>query len=215
MQVKFMYIKILTINVLSVCQLIAFGQDTTTFFPWINDGQLCQINAVGTIQTDSTWITINYPTYNTIDELIAYENQGYYGFKDSEGQVVIKAGYEKVGRFREGFAWVKIDYKRYYYINRREEPLVNFTFDRCYDFQNGLARVYDKNEAINHNGFGFMNTEGETIIPLQYKKAFDFVNGFALVKDNAQKWWLVNQQGEKVQGPCIGLKARKMVFSLE
>ncbi|MFK7947765.1 MAG: WG repeat-containing protein [Saprospiraceae bacterium] len=210
-----MFIKTLIFSILSICQLTAIGQDTITFFPWINDGQLCQVNAAGIIKSDTILTTLDYPTYNTTDELTAYEAQGYYGFKDANDNIVIKAGYEKVGHFREGFTWVKIDYKRYYYINKVEEPLVNFTFDRCYDFQNGLARVYDKNTNINHNGFGYINTKGETVIALQYKKAFDFVNGFALVQDNDQNWWLINQKGEKIQGPCVGLKVNKTVFNVE
>jgi hypothetical protein len=196
-------------------QLLTFGQDTTTFFPWVQNGQLCQINSVGTIKFDSTITKILYPkAMETADELSIYEVQNYYGFKDATGQIIIKAGYEKVGRFKEGFAWVKIDHKRYYYINKKEETLINFTFDRCFDFQNGMAKVYDKDEKNGHNGFGFINTKGEIIIPLQYKKAYDFVNGFALVQASDLNWWLIDKTGKKVQGACVGLKTRKGIFSV-
>jgi hypothetical protein len=213
--VKFMFIKTILIIGLCSLQLLTFGQDTTAFFPWVQDGQLCQINSVGEVKLDSNLTEVNYPKVKeSPDELIAYELQNYYGFKDVNGEIIIKAGYEKVGRFKEDFAWVKIDHKRYYYINKKEKPLVNFTFDRCFDFQNGMARVYDKNKKNGHNGFGFINKKGETIIPLQYKRAFDFVNGFALVQDDNLNWWLINQVGEKVQGSCIGMKASQDIFSL-
>lgn len=216
MEVKFMFIKIGLFLGFCTLQFTAFSQDTTTFFPWVQDGQFCQINSIGEVKLDVTITEISYPkTVEISDELTVYELQNYYGFKDSTGQVIIKAGYEKVGRFKEGFAWVKIDHKRYYYINKQEEPLINFTFDRCFDFQNGLARVYDKDEKNGHNGFGFIDTKGEIVVPLQYKKAYDFVNGFALVQDENLNWWLIDKQGEKVQGACIGLKVRKGIFSFE
>lgn len=216
MEGKFMFIK--TILIFSLCslQLLSFGQDTTTFFPWVQDGQLCQINSLGEVKLDSTITKIPYPEIAEIpDELRAYELQNYYGFKDVTGAIIIKAGYEKVGRFKEGFAWVKIDHKRYYYINKKEEPLINFTFDRCFDFQNGLARIYDKDEKNGHHGFGFINKKGEIVISLQYKKAFDFVDGFALVQDYDLNWWLIDKTGKKVQGACIEMEVRKGVFSVK
>jgi len=211
-----MFIKIGLVFSFSFLQLVAFGQDSTIYFPWIQDGALCQINAFGDVKIDSNVTEISYPSSTQkSSRFSAYELQGYYGFKDENGKVFIKAGYEKVGQFREGFAWVKIDHKRYYYINEAEEPLINFTFDRCFDFQNGLARVYDKDVENGHNGFGFINTKGEIVIPLSYKKAFDFVNGFALVQDYNLNWWLINKKGKKVHGSCFGMKSSRNIFSLK
>ncbi len=192
------------------------AQDTITFFPWINaNGQLCQINSAGTIQYDSTLTQIQYPSYSIDNQLEAYENKGLHGFKDKNGAIVIEAGYEQVGNFQEDFAWVKLDHKRFYYIDKIGKPLINFTFDRCFDFQNGVARVFDKSKSVRHNGFGYIDTKGETIIPLQYKNGFDFVKGHALIKEQNGQWWLINLKGEKVQGSCQGLSFRKDTFSVE
>ena len=213
---KFMFIKIGLIIIWCSTAAIIFAQDTTTFFPWVNDNsQLCQINSAGTIQYNKTLTEIKYPSYSTEKQLKAYDNNGLHGFKDKNGIVVIEAGYEQVGNFQENFAWVKLDHKRFYYLDKNEKPLIDFTFDRCFDFQNGAARVFDKSPSNGHNGFGYIDAKGEIIIPLQYKKAFDFVNGHALVKDQNNDWWLINQQGEKVQGSCEGLSVKKNIFSLE
>ena len=195
--------------------LLVGGQDiiSTTFFPWVQDDQLCQINALGEIKVDTSLTFIEYPTFKTQDELDIYEDNGRYGFKDENDKVIVPAGFEQVGHFREGFTWVKLDYKRYYYLDKNGQPLIDFTFDRCYDFQNGLARVLDRSPKIGHDGYGYINQKGETVIPLQYKKAYDFVNGFALVQDKNEKWWLIDQTGKKVQGDCLGLKSRKNIFS--
>lgn len=212
MVARFMFINMLLV----FCCSITYGQDSiSTFFPWVQNGELCQINAAGEVKIDKTLTNITYPSFQTVDEYSAYEEQYLYGFKDKSGAIIIKAGYEQVGNFREGFAWVKLDHKRYYFINKDEKPLINFTFDRCFDFQNGLARVYDKSTVVGHDGFGYLDSKGEIVIPLQYKKAFDFVNGYALVQEKNGQWWLIDTSGEKVQGACIGLKARKDIFMVE
>jgi hypothetical protein len=210
-----MFIRIIWIVGWCGLSSIVSGQDSLTLFPWVENGVLCQINSDGALIKDSTLTQVLYPTYSILDEFKMYENQGLYGFKDKKGQIIIKAGYEKVGRFREGFAWVKLDYKRFYYIDEAEKPLIDFTFDRCFDFQNGLARVFDKSKIAGNNGFGYINQNGAIAIALQYKKGFDFVNGHALIQEQNGEWWIIDTKGTKIQGPCLGLKARKNTFYLE
>ena len=126
MEAKFMCMsKKIMLWSLLVFPIVVFAQDstTTTFFPWVKDGQLCQINAKGEIQAIENSNQVNYPTFSVKNEFKAYTYQGLQGFKDNKGKIVIKAGYEKVGNFREGFAWVKLDHKRFYYIDKNEKPL--------------------------------------------------------------------------------------------
>jgi len=85
-------------------------------------------------------------------------------------------------------------------------PLLNYTFDRCYDFQDGMARVYDKNEAKGYIGFGYIDRVGKVRIPLIYKRAMDFVNGYALVMDDSRAWFLIDKDGKKVHGPNSELR---------
>jgi len=190
------------------CTIIlgAFSIQETPHFPWVQDGQLCYIQPDGTIiPADQT--SLRYPDFqHTVSTLKPFEQMGISGFKDTDGRVVIKPGYEATGEFRNGYAWVKLDHKRYYYIDRNEQPLLNYTFDRCYDFQDGMARVYDKNEAKGYIGFGYIDRVGKVRIPLIYKRAMDFVNGYALVMDDSRAWFLIDKDGKKVHGPNSELR---------
>lgn len=190
--------------------LCAFSrQEDIPRFPWVQDGKLCYIQANGVvISTDENTLQysdIQQPKH----ELKTFKQTGMTGFEDADGKVVIKPGYEAAGQFVGGLAWVKIDYKRYYYINQSEQPLLNYSFDRCYDFQDGMGRVLDKNLAKGYVGYGFLDTKGAIRIPLIFKDATDFVGGYALVKDDAGAWFLINKNGEKIQGPNYELKRIK------
>lgn len=181
-------------------------QEEAPRFPWVQDGQLCYIQPDGTvIPTDDN--ILQYPDFQqNTPTLKPFKVMGMSGFKDADGSVVIKPGYETAGQFRDGYVWVKLDHKRYYYIDQNERVLVNYTFDKCYDFQDGMGRVFDKNPAKGYAGFGYLDTTGTVRIPLMYKRAMDFVTGYALVMDEAGAWWLIDKNGTAVQGPNNELK---------
>ncbi len=186
--------------------LSAFAIQETPRFPWVQDGQLCYIEPNGKIiSTDKN--TLQYPDIQKIKtKLKAYKHLGMSGFKNTDGRVVIKPGYEAVGEFVGDYAWVKIDHKRYYYIDQNEQILIHYSFDRCYDFQDGMARVRDENSAKGYYGFGYLDTQGTVHIPLIYRDATDFVNGYALVMDDSGAWFLIDKDGREVQGPNYDLK---------
>ncbi len=104
---------------------------------------------------------------------------------------------EVKGKFYDGFAWVKMDHKRYYYVDESGKPLIHYSFDRCYDFSEGLARVTDFYKAKDYRGTGFINTSGEVAIPLHYDKATDFKDGKAQVWMNGESWW-IDQDGNRL-----------------
>ena len=110
----------------------------------------------------------------------------------------ILAGFEEAGQFKEGYAWVKMDHKRYYFIDENGQPLLHYTFDKCHDFNGGLARVEDFNASKNYNGVGFIDTSGQVIIPLKFEKATDFKNGKAQVWVNGESWW-IDEVGNKIE----------------
>lgn len=192
---------------------VGWGQsDTLPLFPW------CQKAEGVLLSADGYYFE---PAYNEFDypekvlpkpKLAAYEQYGLYGFKDESGAVIIPAGSEEVGTYREGYVWIKLDHKRYLYLDSKNEPLVEYTFDRCFDFQEGRARVLDFNSTKAYHGYGFIDTLGQVAIPLVYEQAFDFVGCTALVKDSVG-WWLINQAGEKIVGPNPYLRFEQDRFS--
>ncbi|MEM6320887.1 MAG: WG repeat-containing protein [Bacteroidota bacterium] len=186
----------------------------TALFPWCQKETCYFINAEGTFfPADSTLLT--YPsTDQAPPKLVAFEQYGYYGFKNTAGEVVIPASSEEVGIFRSGYAWIKMDHKRYFYLDTNGQPLINYSFDQCFDFQEGRARVVDVNAEKGYDGYGFLDITGKVVIPLVYEKAFDFVDGAALVKDRAG-WWLIDRSGEKIAGPNDYLYEKKGIFSCE
>lgn len=110
----------------------------------------------------------------------------------------ILAGFEKAGEFKEGYAWVKMDHKRYYFIDENGQPLIHYTFDKCHDFSEGLARVEDFNSSKNYKGVGFIDTSGQIMIPLKFDKATDFKNGKAQVWLSGESWW-IDDLGNKIE----------------
>lgn len=193
---------------------IGRGQITQLLFPWCKDGQLCYIDTIGEIHaTQET--QLKYPrTDKNLSSLIPYREFINYGFKDRTDKIIIPATFEKVGTFQEGITWVKLDHKRFYYINEKQEPIIQYTFDRCYDFQEGRGRVLDHNSSKGYQGFGFIDKKGEVVIPLIYQDAMDFEKGYALVKDHAG-WWLIDKNGQKLYQACTDLIRDNNIFRIE
>jgi len=143
--------------------------------------------------------------------LISFEENEKYGFKDSLGNVVIKAQFDKVGYFYEGLANVTIGAKRESYlssdgdsatmwvggkmgfIDKTGQYVVKPKYDFCGSFSNGVA-VVEKDEK-----WGYIDRTGKEIIKLQYDNASDFwdVNGFAAVSKDG-KWGLIDIKGRIV-----------------
>lgn len=205
----------LLVFIFLVCTQSSSAQtDNKTLFPWEKDGQLGYIDSEGRFSPTEA-ATLEYPARRFTSSLQSYQNdRGAFGFKNTAGEIIIEAGFEQVGDFVDGLTWVKIDYKRYYYIDTNGNELINYTFDRAYNFSNGLARVKDFYAPKGYNGYGYLNTKGEVVIPLIYEKAMDFMNGFALVKD-AKGWWLMDKSGTRQFGPCLNLKSKKVKFWVE
>lgn len=182
-------------------------------FPWEKNGVLCFIKADGTT-VEANQDTLYYPKPILEEELFSFSKNGMFGFKNTEGAVVIPAGYEKTGKFSEGFAWVKLDYKRYYYIDRTEKPLISYTFDKCFDFSDGMAKVYDNNPVKGYEGYGYLNSEGQIIVPLRLFKGMHFVNNACLVK-NEEGWWLIDSNNHRIAGPATRLREKNGHFTVK
>lgn len=94
-----------------------------------------------------------------------YEENGLYGAKDQNGQIVIAAQYTEMYPFSCGLSMVRNNQNQYAYIDYANNLVIPFDIYSWCDpqFVCGYARVLkDK--------WGIINTKGDLIVPLKYDK---------------------------------------------
>lgn len=118
-----------------------------------------------------------------------YDENGYYGYMDYEGNVVIPAQYEYASPFSSGIAEVTTE-KGQTYIDKEgnvvfyaEDILNQFDLESSYPdiyaFHDGMARV------STYDSVGYINTKGEFVIPMNiYYNGYDFSDGVVEVYDS-------------------------------
>ncbi len=79
---------------------------------------------------------------------------------------------------------------KYGYMDNTENLIVNFIYDRAYDFSEGLALVYNTINEMDY--YGFINEKGDEMIPLQFEFAESFSEGLALVRLNRKFGFIDN-----------------------
>jgi hypothetical protein len=127
--------------------------------------------------------------------------------------------YEQVGRFSEGFAYVKKG-KKYGYVNVEGNLISEIEFDDVANFWNGLAQVKQKKvicyidktgkvlyEKIGNACFedrrtvqkdtkyGYVDNKGNLVIGLEWDYATEFENGLGCV-EKAEKYGYVDKDGK-------------------
>lgn len=116
---------------------------------------------------------------------------GKYGYKDSNGNIVIRPVFENAWPFHEGFAVVRQNGK-YGYIDEDGWVIIPTQYDGAGHFSEGLAHV-KKNKKI-----GFIDQEGSNIIPLQFDDVYGvFSEGLIAVNIN-KKWGFIDNTGRFV-----------------
>ena len=127
------------------------------------------------------------------DALYPFEQDGLWGYRDVDGEVVIEPQFEVARNFSEGLAFVRIDSEHRGYINL----LGNFaiilppTSLFPHDFSEGFARIVPRawdrgNEEVNIVGgpggpFIFIDRTGKNIFEQEFTYARDFEGGLAQV----------------------------------
>lgn len=86
---------------------------------------------------------------------------GKWGFSTPTGYMIIKARYDNVRKFREGFAAVERDHKSGF-INEQGRIIVKIKYQFVEDFNNGFAIVQRDNK------WGAVNTTGEEVVPCEF-----------------------------------------------
>ncbi len=120
---------------------------------------------------------------------VIYSENGLYGFKDGNGDVVVPATYANVWKYgSDGYAKVKASNNKMGLIDHSGKLVVPTRYNEIYPFSDGLARVY-------YNGrYGFVDTSGNEVIAPAYKDAYNFSSGHALVAKGS-KWGFIDKTG--------------------
>lgn len=79
------------------------------------------------------------------------------------------------------------------YIDRQGELVINYKYDKAYDFSEGLAMVYITRNKIDY--YGYIDEKGNELIPLQYEFGESFSQGLCLVR-RKRKFGYLNKYGE-------------------
>ncbi len=110
-----------------------------------------------------------------------------WGFADKKGKIVIPpkfiGDYFYPPRFSEGLSSIKSAYgfdKKYGYIDKSGEYVIQPTYDKAYDFKDGLAIVEIDGKE------GFINAKGDVVIPLIYDTVSFFSDGYSVVMLNGK-----------------------------
>lgn len=116
---------------------------------------------------------------------------GWWGYIDTEGNLLFEGDWDIAGDFTNGFARVLKD-EKYGFINKKGEYLVEPIYDSAVDFSEGMAEVERDGK------YGFINTQGEEQIPPQFKSSFwGFSEGLAVVS-KGEGYGYIDKQGNLV-----------------
>lgn len=120
-------------------------------------------------------------------DLLVFEQNGRYGFRDMDERVVIAPKFEDAGPFSEGVSAVKLNGK-YGYILPIGDLALGWFEEFCGDFANGLAPLKKGGKA------GYINRKGEMVIEHQWDYAGVFAEQFAVV-GKAKRFGLIDLAG--------------------
>jgi hypothetical protein len=150
------------------------------------------------------------------------ENKGLYKYRNREGLVTTK-WMTDTEMFREGTVAIKGD-SAWGYIDRNGKTVIDFQYDECWDFSNGLA-VIKKNGLYNlinkqnriitdwyneiglfseglapaslKGKWGFINDQGQIAVKFNYDWVSEYNEGIAVVK-KGRKYGYINKKGKKI-----------------
>lgn len=142
-------------------------------------------------------------------ELSLFRDDGMFGFKDYEGNIVIPAKWDDAKDFTEGLACVcDPDNGKYGFIDKNSHVILSCKWRKAGSFNNGLAPVKDRK-----NKWGFIDKAGRLVIQCNWNSVSPFKDGLSLVQDEKGKHGFVNESDELVI-PCIWELASSFVNGL-
>lgn len=209
---KFIVLSVMTSVALSGCSKNESVQDTVN----TTDNMSVESNKIETeLNTKpNTEVALESdvsPTIKANSKLVQYTvADGDYselcGFKNTEGEVIVKAEYDFCGAFHDGMAYLlkknlKSDSDGGYfigYINSSGELVIPVNIEADYgwmldarDFNEGVVAILNKDQ------WGYMDKKGNTVIPFKYDSASDFSNTLATVSKD-YKYGAIDHSGKTV-----------------
>lgn len=119
------------------------------------------------------------------------EGDGWYGYMNKAGKLVLPMKYWSASPFTQGVAFVgfQTDVQNYRLINKTGNLVSNLKFSRVNDFSEGLAAVaFCKTQiAEDKCSWGYIDKTGKLVIPAKYSEADGFKKGVATVILNGKK----------------------------
>ena len=134
-------------------------------------------------------------------ELVVYRDNDKYGYKDANGNIIIKAKYIAAFPFNDDLALVvtkKLDHsENWHYIDVKGNTKLKSHCYRADSFSEGYAAVIPEEGAH----WGYIDKTGEIVIPPQYDAASMFENGLATVHIGGAtgKWVVIDTKGNIVR----------------
>lgn len=129
-----------------------------------------------------------------------------YGFLNENGKKYTSAKYLDAYNFSNGFAAVKLENKRWTFLDSSKKQIFNQTFLKVKDFNEKLA------PAINDTIWGFINTKGKWKIKPKYVEVGEFsegkawfktkvTTGFWIFKKEEERYGYINKKGQEIIKP--------------
>ncbi|MDW7693269.1 WG repeat-containing protein [Flammeovirgaceae bacterium SG7u.111] len=119
------------------------------------------------------------------------KKDGFYGYVEEKGAVVIPLAFDDAQAFREGGGAVKKEGK-WGFVDKNGELIIPHKFDKATSFFEGKAAF--RKGAM----WGYIDKEGNEVISPKYDFAFPYKNGKAKVQIGMD-WMLINHEGQCVE----------------
>ena len=122
-------------------------------------------------------------------QLYPIHKNGYYGYINEKGTIIISPKYRNAGKFSEGLAPVRLN-GTYGYINTSNNYQIPSKYDMAGCFKNGIAKVY-------LNGIAqLINKQGKQLFKSHYHEIFDSGNkNCYIVRGKEKNYGLIDKRG--------------------
>ncbi len=176
------------------------------------------------------YINIHWIENNGNNTYAIVENtDGKYGIINKDGELQLKAIYDSIGRFHNGFAKLEVN-KKFGLINEDFEVVVKPIYDEVQEFiyDTIIVKKFGKFGCINKNlelkitpsmdmiyiqhenfkrveldnKWGFVDNNCNFVTKPIYDYAYDFSNGFAKVK-SGNNWGFIDTNGKFLTKPIF------------
>lgn len=144
------------------------------------------------------------------NEILVFNENGKFGLKFSNNQILIAPKYDVVKKFSDGLAVVCIkdgDNQKCGYIDYEDNMVIPLIYGDAIDFSEGLAAVRPQGKTWDAF-YGFIDKKGKLIIPHQYPFSFDFdlMDGWRFVNGKAKVYCPIQKKNIYIDKKGIEIK---------